>query len=162
MPGVTVTLPTICLVVDEVGEVANNEECSYDSNIFCKRNLLVTNSIVFEILAMQARIQGLAATAVLVQHWSEEVIHILHLSHTVCSVGECWLRQTQWASFLLERMQSMGHEQHSEMLQHPRTGQAEKYRLAIEKVGEQHLQGITVIAWFRRQCVSLRIKSGQK
>ena len=86
MPGVTVTLPTICLVVDEVGEVANNEECSYDSNIFCKRNLKVTNSIVFEILAMQARIQGLAATAVLIQHWSEEVIHILHLSHTLCAL----------------------------------------------------------------------------
>ena len=57
LTGITVMLPSICLVID--GSNGSNDDNQ--------------DHVVFEILALRTRFQGMATGAILQRHWDTEV-----------------------------------------------------------------------------------------
>ena len=57
LTGITVTLPSICLMIDGTNDA----------------NDVNQDRVVFEILALRTRFQGMATGAILQRHWDTEV-----------------------------------------------------------------------------------------
>ena len=60
------------LVIDEV----HKGKSTFASNVCWTPNPAVPMSVVFEILGLKARLQGLGTSAILVKHWETEVIAV--------------------------------------------------------------------------------------